>query len=373
MDRASGDARILTENLDRPVAGFAWAADSTRLFFTVEDRGRQSVQMVSVNGGAARVVATGSSTLDDVQLTSDGKSMIYTEQSASRPVEIFRASSGGGAGQPLTHLIDALLGRCQITTPEDFWVEGADGVRVHSFLVKPPSFKSGVKYPTLFLIHGGPQGAWGESWTYRWNAQVLAASGYVVVMPNPRGSTGYGQKFTDEINADWGGKAYEDVMRVVDYVAGQPYADSGRMTAAGASYGGYLVNWILGHTSRFKALVSHAGVFDLRSEFGETEELWFPLWEFRGAPWDDPEMYARWSPSFFVKEFGTPTLVTHGELDYRVPVGQGLHLFTGLQLQKVPSKLVLFPDEGHWISKPQNAVFWYRTVLDWLDSWAKKD
>ncbi|MFB3778914.1 MAG: alpha/beta fold hydrolase [Bryobacteraceae bacterium] len=372
MDRASGEARILTENLDRSVSGFTWAPDSTRLFFTIEDRGRESIQMVSVNGGAARIVATGASTLDDVQLTADGKTLVYTEQSASRPVEIFRVSSGGGAAQPLTRLNDTLLAGLQLTAAEDFWVEGADGGRVHSFLVKPPGFKAGVRYPVLFLIHGGPQGAWGESWTYRWNAQVFAAAGYVVVMPNPRGSTGYGQKFTDEINGDWGGKAYEDVMRVVDHVAGQSYVDPDRLAAAGASYGGYLVNWILGHTSRFKALVSHAGVFDLRSEFGETEELWFPLWEFRGTPWDSAEMYARWSPSFFVKEFATPTLVTHGELDYRVPVGQGLQLFTGLQLQKVPSKLVLFPDEGHWISKPQNAVFWYRTVIEWLDSWVKK-
>jgi dipeptidyl aminopeptidase/acylaminoacyl peptidase len=156
-------------------------------------------------------------------------------------------------------------------------------------------------------------------------------------------------------------------------VAKLPYAAPDRTAAAGASYGGYMVDWLLGHTTRFKALVAHAGVFDLRSEAGETEELWFPLWEFRGAPWDDPEMYARWSPSFFVKEFKTPTLVTHGELDYRVPVGQGLHLFTALQLQKVPSKLVLFPDEGHWISKPQNSVLWYKTAIDWIDSWLKKE
>ncbi len=372
MDRTTGEARILTENLDRPVVSFTWTADSTRLFFTVEDRGRQPIQMIAVTGGAARVVASGPSTLDDVQLTADGKSMIYTEQSASRPVEIFRAASSGGSAQPLAKLNEGVLAKSQLTPAEEFWVEGAEGARVHSFLVKPPGFKAGVHYPVLFLIHGGPQDAWAESWLYRWNAQVFAAAGFVVVMPNPRGSTGYGQKFTDEINGDWGGKAYEDIMRVVDYVAGQDYADSDRMVAAGASYGGYMMDWMLGHTSRFKALVSHAGVFDLRSEFGATEELWFPLWEFRGAPWDDPEMYARWSPSFFVKEFRTPTLVTHGELDYRVPLGQGLQLYTALQLQKVPSKLVVFPDEGHWINKPQNSVFWYTTAIDWLNSWIRK-
>jgi dipeptidyl aminopeptidase/acylaminoacyl peptidase len=372
MDRSSGEARILTENLDRWVGSFTWAPDSTRLFFVVEDRGRQAIQMISVSGGAARAVASGPSSLDDVRLAADGKTIVYTEQSASRPVEIFRGSSSGGAAVPLTHLNEALLARYQLTAAEEFWADGAERARVHTFVVKPPSFRAGSKYPVLLLIHGGPQGAWGESWTYRWNAQVFAAAGYVVVMPNPRGSTGYGQKFIDDINADWGGKAFEDIMAAADYVARQPYADPERMAAAGASYGGYMINWLLGHTARFKALVSHAGVFDLRSEFGETEELWFPLWEFRGAPWDNPEIYARWSPSFFVKEFKTPTLVTHGELDYRVPAGQAMHLFTALQLQKVPSKLVLFPDEGHWISKPRNSAFWYKTVIDWLDSWLAK-
>jgi dipeptidyl aminopeptidase/acylaminoacyl peptidase len=328
--------------------------------------------MIAVSGGAARAVASGPSSLDDVQLAADGKTIVYTEQSASRPVEIFRASSSGGAAVPLTHLNEALLARYQLTAAEEFWADGAERARVHTFVVKPPGFRAGSKYPVLLLIHGGPQGSWGESWTYRWNAQVFAAAGYVVVMPNPRGSTGYGQKFIDDINADWGGRAFEDIMAAADYVARQPYADPERMAAAGASYGGYMINWLLGHTARFKALVSHAGVFDLRSEFGETEELWFPLWEFRGAPWDNPEIYARWSPSFFVKEFKTPTLVTHGELDYRVPAGQAMHLFTALQLQKVPSKLVLFPDEGHWISKPRNSAFWYKTVIDWLDSWLAK-
>jgi len=372
MDRSSGEARILTENLDRWVGSFAWSTDSSSLFFTVEDRGRQSVQMIPVSGGGARIVASGPSHLDDVQITGGGKTMVYTEQSASRPVEIFRASSTGGAAVPLTRRNDALLAGYALTPAEEFWVEGAEGARVHCFMLKPPGFQANKKHPALFLIHGGPQSAWGESWTYRWNAQVFAASGYVVVMPNPRGSTGYGQKFIDEINRDWGGRAFDDIMASVDYVSRLPYVDSERMVAAGASYGGYMIGWMLGHTARFKAFVSHAGVFDLRSEFGETEELWFPLWEFEGAPWDNPEMYARWSPSYYVQAFQTPTLVTHGELDYRVPVGQGLQLFTALQLRKVPSKLLLFPDEGHWISKPQNCVLWYRAVTEWLDSWVKK-
>ncbi len=238
--------------------------------------------------------------------------------------------------------------------------------------MKPPNFDPATKYPALMLIHGGPQGAWGETWSYRWNAQVMAAAGYVVVMPNPRGSFGYGQKLTDDINLDWGGKAYDDVMAATDYVAKLPYVDDSRIVAAGGSYGVYMIDWILGHTNRFKALISHAGVYDLRSEAETTEELWFPIWEFGGMPWDKPEVYDRWSPSKFSQEFKTPTLVIHGELDFRVPVNQGLQLYTALQLHRVPSELLVFPDEGHWVLKPQNSALWYKTFFDWMDRWTKK-
>ncbi len=371
LERATGSVTTLTEGMDRWVSSFAWAPDSTRLFFTAEDRGRQAIQFVPVAGGAARIAVSGASYLDDVQFTPDGKTMVFTEQSGSSPVELCRATSGGSE-TPLTRLNDAVLSQHTLTALETFWVEGAEKARVQSFLVKPPDFSSSKKYPALMLIHGGPQGAWGESWSYRWNPQVFAAAGYVVVMPNPRGSTGYGQRFIDDINQDWGGKAFDDLMAVADYVAALPYVDKDRMAAAGGSYGGYMVNWILGHTRRFKALVSHAGVYDLRSETGETEELWFPNWEYAGMPWDNPEMYARWSPSFYAKDFHTPTLVIHGELDFRVPYGQGLQLFTALQVQKVPSRLLIYPDEGHWVLKPQNSILWYQTFLDWIDKWTKR-
>jgi dipeptidyl aminopeptidase/acylaminoacyl peptidase len=197
----------------------------------------------------------------------------------------------------------------------------------------------------------------------------------VVLMPNPRGSTGFGQQFTNEISGDWGGKAYTDIMNGVAQVASMPFVDKTNVAAAGASYGGYMVDWILGHNDhpavKFKTLVAHAGVFNLSSMYGATEELWFPEWEFKGTPWDAPELYERWSPHRFAKNFKTPTLVTHGELDFRVPVDQGLQLFTYLQRQGVESKLVVFPDEGHWILKPANSQFWYTTVLDWLDSHMK--
>jgi dipeptidyl aminopeptidase/acylaminoacyl peptidase len=363
----------LNETQDRNVEEITWSRDSTRIFYVMEDRGRGTIQMIPAAGGATRVVIGGNSHLGDVQFTGDGRTMIYSENSGSRPSEIFRASSGGGAAVALTRLNDNLLAGYHLTALEEFWVENpADKTRIHSFLLKPPNFEPGRKYPLLLLIHGGPQGAWGESWSYRWNPQVFAGAGYVVVMPNPRGSTGYGQKFTDEINQDWGGKAYEDLMSVMEHASAQPYVDAERMAAAGGSYGGYMVNWILGQDHPFKALVSHAGVFDLRSMAGETEELWFPYWEFRGMPWDNPDAYEQWSPSYRVKNFKTPTLVIHGELDYRVPVGQGMQLFTALQMQKVPSKIIMFPDEGHWILKPQNSSFWYKSFLEWIGEWTQK-
>jgi dipeptidyl aminopeptidase/acylaminoacyl peptidase len=372
LDRASGKTTNLSEGLDRWVGGMTWLPDSERLVFTAEDRGRTGLQMIAVSGGGVRSIIPGP-TVDDVQFTPDGGTMVYTLQSGSKPVEVYKATAGAGTGVALTHFNDAALSNSTVRPLEEMWVEsGEDKTRIQTFIVKPPDFSTLRKYPVLFLIHGGPQGAWGETWSYRWNPQVFASAGYLVVMPNPRGSTGYGQKFIDDINGDWGGKVYEDIMAVADHVEKLPYVDADRMAAAGGSFGGYMVDWILGHTTRFKALVSHSGVYDLRSMAGETEELWFPRWEFGGMPWDAPDMYAQWSPSFFAKEFKTPTLVLHGELDYRVPVGQGMQLFTALQLQKVPSKIVLFPDEGHWISKPQNSVLWYGQFLEWVGEWLKK-
>ncbi len=372
LERANGRLTIPTDAIDRSINSFTWSPDSKRLFFTAEDRGHQAIQFIALDGGGARTAITGNNTLDDMQFTSDGKTIIFTRQSGDSPAEICKAMSTGGAAIPLTHLNDDLLAQYQLTSLEDFWVTGAENTQVQSFLVKPPNFNPSRKYPMLLLIHGGPQGEWGESWTYRWNAQVFAAAGYVVVMPNPRGSVGYGQKFTDDINQDWGGKPFDDLMAVTDYIEKLPYVDANRMAAAGGSYGGYMIDWMLGHTTRFKCFVSHAGVFDLREEAQSTEELWFPMWEFGGMPWDNPEVYDKWSPSHFVKEFQTPTLVIHGELDFRIPYSQALELYTALQMRKVPSELLIFPDEGHWVLKPQNSALWYKTFLDWVNNWTRK-
>jgi len=371
VDRSTGKLTLPLDAVDRSVESFIWSPDSKRIFFGAVDRGHQAIQFVGIEGGGVTTAISGASTLDDMQFSPDGKTIVFTQQSGSAPVELYKATSAGGAAVALTHLNDSLLSQYQLTALEDFWVAGADNAQIQSFVVKPPGFSSGQKYPVLMLIHGGPEGEWGESWTYRWNAQVFAAAGYVVVMPNPHGSIGYGQKFTEDVVQDWGGKPFDDIMAVTDYVAKLPYVDADRMAAAGGSYGGYMIDWMLGHTTRFKCFVTHAGVYDLRSEAESTEELWFPIWEFGGMPWDNPEVYDKWTPSKFTNEFRTPTLVIHGELDYRIPYTQGLQLYTALQLHKVPSQLLIFPDEGHWVLKPQNSALWYKTFLDWVDRWVK--
>jgi dipeptidyl aminopeptidase/acylaminoacyl peptidase len=253
---------------------------------------------------------------------------------------------------------------------DSFWLPSIGNVKVQGFLIRPPSFDPHKKYPVKFLIHGGPQGAWGDSWSYRWNAELFAANGYVVVMINPGGSTGYGQAFVDRVNGDWGGKPYIDLMRGLDYAEQHyPFIDKTRECALGASYGGYMANWVLGHTDRFKCIVSHDGMFNTESAYGTTEELWFNEWEFKGTPWTNRALYREWSPMLAETRFKTPTLVVHSQLDYRLDVSEGYQLFDTLQRMKVPSKMLYFPDEGHWVLKPQNSELWYKTVNDWVDQW----
>ena len=250
---------------------------------------------------------------------------------------------------------------------ESFWFTGDGRHQAEGFLIRPPGFDPAKKYPVKFLIHGGPQGAWGDDWSYRWNPELFAANGYVVVMINSRGSTGYGQAFVDAMNGDWGGKPFTDLMQGLDYAEQHyPFIDKNRECALGASYGGYMANWVLGHTDRFKCIVSHDGMFNAESAFGTTEEDWFNIWEFKsprttgGHPWDyygkpDSENpYRKWSPSLYAKNFKTPTLVVHGQLDYRLDVSEGFQLFDTLQLLSVPCKMLYFPDEGHWVLKPQD-------------------
>lgn len=373
-DRKTGQSHSISEQVDNNVEGFTFAPDGQKVYASVGERGRELLYEIPITGGAPKkVLADGYN--GDVQVSRDGKTIVFTRQSLARPVEIFRADASGANVTQLTKTNDAFLAEFNLKPAEEVTWEGAGGARIHGWVVKPANFSAARKYPLIVLIHGGPQGAWADSWSYRWNPQVFASAGYVVFAPNPRGSTTYGQKFTDEISGDWAGKVYTDIINGVAHVAMMPYVDKERIGAAGGSYGGYMVNWILGHNDdprvKFKALVSHAGVYNLTSMYGATEELWFPEWEFKGTPWTNPKMYDQWSPHMFVNKFKTPTLVVHGELDYRVPYTEGLQLFTALQRQGVPSKLLIYPDEGHWILKPQNSELWYDTVMGWFDAHLK--
>ncbi len=368
-NRQSGVVKELTSSFDRNIGEMVWSPDSQNLIIGAEDEGRELIGSISINGGGVKSLISKTAS-NGISLSGDGKTLAFTRSSLTMPAEVFASSSDGKNARQLTTTNSALLAQLDMSAAEDFSYEGGLKAKIHGFIVKPPQFDKSKKYPMILLIHGGPQGAWLDNWGYRWNAQMWAARGYVTVLINPHGSTGYGQAFTEQISGDWGGAVYDDLMKGVDYVIKQGYVDPARMGAAGGSYGGYMVNWMLGHTDRFKAFVSHAGIFNSVSMYA-TEELWFQEWEFKGTPWEKPELYTKWSPHLHAAKFKTPTLVVHGELDYRVPVGEGIQLFSTLQRKGVPSKLLYFPDEGHWVLKPQNSELWYKTVLDWFDQWLK--
>jgi dipeptidyl aminopeptidase/acylaminoacyl peptidase len=380
-NRTAKTVNLLQPKFDNWVDEFAWAPDSKMLFYTSEIAGQSPIMMITIDGVGA-FIADGA-TFNTLHPLDDGYTILASQVTVREPGEIVAVRMLNDLplakrASPITHLNDALLSQLDLPTMEDFWFTAANGAKVQGFLIRPPAFDPAKKYPLKFLIHGGPQGAWGDSWSYRWNAELFAANGYVVIMINPRGSTGYGQAFVDGVNGDWGGKPFTDLMTGLDYAEQYyPFIDKTRECALGASYGGYMANWVLGHTNRFKCIVSHDGMFDAESAFGSTEEDWFNIWEFKGNPWDyygkpDTENpFRKWSPSLYAKDFKTPTLVIHGQLDYRLDVSEGFQLFDTLQLLKVPSKMLYFPDEGHWVLKPQNSQLWYKTVNDWVDQWTK--
>ena len=406
-DCATKTVKDLLPNFDRWVDEFAWAASSKFIYFVSGDMGNSPVFVLNVMGGRpSEYPSEFDINIDNEPVMNgeysglhplpDGENLIMTRVAVDSPGEVnlldtkWVGHTGyampvtektismpqSGTREPITHLNDALLAQLDLPKMESFWFTATDGTRLEGFLIRPPGFDAAKKYPVKFLIHGGPEGAWGDDWSYRWNAELFAANGYVVVMINPRGSTGYGQAIVDGVNGDWGGKPFTDLMTGLDY-AEQHYSfiDKNRECALGASYGGYMANWVLGHTDRFKCIVSHDGMFNPESAYGTTDELWFNEWEFRGKPWDyygkpDSENpYRKWSPALSARNFKTPTLVIHGQLDYRLDVSEGYQLFDTLQLLGVPSKMLYFPDEGHWVLKPQNSQLWWRTVNDWVDQW----
>lgn len=378
-DRQGRTSKELLPRWDRSADSYRFAPDMSAAYVSTVDLGRDKLFVVPLRNAVAGAPALIVGENNNTQFTFDQgmRTVVWVRDATHRPAEVYTgtvANTAAAVGaRQLTHENDLLLGQLSVNPAEDFWFTSA-GTRVHGFIVKPPNFNPTRKYPTILLIHGGPQGAWLDQWHSRWNYQMFAAKGFGLVIINPRGSTGYGQKFVDDVSRDWGGKVYNDLIRGLDTaLARNPWMDRTALGMAGGSFGGYMVNWMLGHTNRFKSAVSHAGVFNLEAMAGATEELWFVDWEF--GQFTNPaamtSQFRRYSPHLFAKNFKTPTLVTQGELDYRVPTTESLQLFTALQRNNVPSRLVVFPDEGHWIQKPQNQRLWWNEVQGWMEKYLK--
>ena len=373
-DRQSHAFRELLGKWDRNADGYWFASDMSTLYVTTVDAARTKLFRVPLQNGVAgppvAIIADHNNTA--YSFDRGLRNIAWMHDAADRPAEVYVGTAATNAAavgpRQLTHENDALVAQLAVNPAEDFWFTSG-GSKVQGFVIKPPNYQPGQKYPTVLLIHGGPQGEWLDNWHGRWNYQMFAAKGFGLVIINPRGSFGYGQKFVDQVSRDWGDKSYNDLMRGLDTaLARNSWMDRNALGAAGGSYGGYMANWIEGHSTRFKSIVSHAGVFNLEAMSLETEELWFTDWEF-GRFTDAKQMtaqYRKYSPHLFIKNFKTPMLVLTGELDYRIPYSESLQLFTALQRQNVPSRLVVFPDEGHWIGKPQNQQLWWREVQGWL-------
>jgi len=364
----SGVKRPLTLAWDRSILSFAWARDGKTLFAATDHLGQHPLWAVDVGSGRASAI-TGAG---DVETFSTGRSKVfYAQSSLGGPADLYSVGFTGGRPAQLTHVNQDVLEKRKFGDYAQFNFAGWNGENVFGYVVKPADFRRDRKYPVAFLVHGGPQGSFGNAWSYRWNPQVFAGAGYAAVMVDFHGSTGYGQAFTDSISGDWGGKPLEDLKAGLEAALKEnAWMDAGRICALGGSYGGFMMNWIAGQwPDRFKCLVSHDGIFDNRSMYYSTEELWFPEHEFGGPEYQNPAAYAKFNPADFVTQWKTPTLVIHGMKDYRVPDSQGLAVFTALQRRGVPSELLYFPDENHWVLKPADSIQWYDTVLGWLNRW----
>ncbi len=371
-DLASGRTRALTAGWDRSVSSLAWAADGRSLLVTAGDVMEYPVWRIDAASGAITRL-TGNGTSGNV-LPVPGGGVVFTQNNILKPDDLFRIDGRGRLVQ-LTNVNRALLDQLDPVTFEKFAFKGANNDAVWGFKLKPAgpaTAASTAKLPIAFVVHGGPQGSFGNGWSYRWNSRLFSAPGYAVVSVDFHGSTGYGQAFTDSIRNDWGGKPLEDLKRGLAFATqSDPQLDANNACALGASYGGYMMNWIAGQwPDRFKCLVQHDGVFDARAMAYETEELWFDEWEHGGKTYyEDPAAFERWNPVNHVAKWKTPMLVITGEKDFRIPYTQGLASFTALQRRGIPSKLLVFPDENHWVLKPKNSIQWYDNVFGWMNQW----
>jgi dipeptidyl aminopeptidase/acylaminoacyl peptidase len=368
LNLSSGVKRPLTQNWDRSIASFAWSHDGKTLFATTDHLGQRPLWAIDAATGRASAI-TGDGEVEGFSV--GPHKVIYAFSNLGSPADLYAVGFAGGKPAQLTHVNQAALAQRKFGEYEQFSFAGWNNENVFGYVVKPPDFKRDQKYPVAFLVHGGPQGSFANSWNWRWNAQAFAGAGYGVVMIDFHGSTGYGQAFTDSISGDWGGKPLEDLkLGLAAALKQYPWLEGDHACALGGSYGGYMMNWIAGQwPDRFKCLVSHDGIFDNRSMYYSTEELWFPEWENGGPEYRNPAAYAKHNPVDYVTQWKTPTLVIHGQQDYRVPDAQGLSVFTALQRQGIPSELLYFPNENHWVLKPADSIQWYDTVLAWMDRW----
>ena len=362
-DLASGKNTPLTEALDYGIGDVQFSADGKTLFVTAEDKGVVPVYRLNADGtGLTPVHAAGTST----SLSLEGGTLAFLNDTTSRPNELFVLPASGGPARQLTHVNDETVARFDLGKVESYWFKGAAGADIHGWLVYPPGYDPQKRYPLVQLMHGGPHTMNRDSWSYRWNTHVLASPGYVVTWVNRHGSTGFGEAFSRSIVNQWGDMPFEDIMKSTDYLLARfPNLDKERLAAAGASYGGYMAAWVLGHTDRFKAIINHAGVNNSYTQFATDVPHGFAM-VMGGTPWQNVEGLQRNNPMFYASRFKTPTLVIHGELDYRVPYNNGLELYGVLQAMGVPSRLVVYPDENHWILKPQNAIHWHWEMQSWL-------
>ena len=371
FDRQTGVSVSLTDSIDRSASELIWSPDSKTIYFTASNEMYESIYTVAVSTKEIKQVIFYNNN-SDIVLSPDGSKLYFKQERSTLPFEIFSKDLASGNINQLTTMNQALLDQIEMNPVETFWSPGAADAKVQSLIIKPPFFDATKKYPVIFLVHGGPQGHWNDDFHYRWNTELFASKGYVVVAPNPRGSTGYGQKFTDEISGDWGGKVYTDLMNAFDYaLKNYSFIDSNNTFAAGASFGAYMMDWMAGHTNRFNAMVSHDGVFNLESMWGTTEELWFPEWELGGTPWQNRAVYEKFSPHRYIQNCKTPMLVVTGANDFRVCEEQAMQLFTSLQRLGVESKFLYFPDEYHFVTHPQNARMWWGSVFDWFEKHKK--
>jgi dipeptidyl aminopeptidase/acylaminoacyl peptidase len=364
-----GKPRVLTEAWDFSVASIGWSKDGAKLLATAPNKGQTSLFAVdAATGKAETLVAQGTV----AGFATAGEGVVFERNTLTSPTEIFFIAPGAGE-KAVTAINAAKVAALRLGEPEQYSFKGWNNETVYGYIVKPVDFDAAKKYPVAFMIHGGPQGSFGNDFHYRWNPQAYAGAGYAVVMVDFHGSTGYGQAFCDAIRGDWGGKPLEDLKKgLAAALAKYPWMDGMRVGALGASYGGYMINWIAGNWSdRFKCLIAHDGNIDERAAYFETEELWFPEWDHMGTPWENPQNYEKHNPANFIRNWKTPMLVIHGGQDFRVVETQGIGSFNVLQRRGIPSKFLYFPDENHWVLKPANSILWHDTVIGWLDKWLK--